>query len=307
MIGSCDTWSSADAVGTGAEWSLRYTHDDDFLSISVFIPPSGRCAEAVRDVYAEIFALTGWSGYPDICRLWHYIGDINGANADGLETYRDFCVGRARAFEELRPPFGMPAATGVGSSGEGITVCVLATRAGRLTAIENPDQVPAYHYPTRYGPRPPSFARAGYLERAEGDVLFLSGTASIVGHETVHVGDLHGQLDRTLTNIRTVVGGPNLARHGVDGHFGLADFDRVKVYVRHAEHLPAVEAVCRAVFTGDPAVELVRADLCRSDLLVEVEGVIAVRGALPRVLRRADQPDRAGAPTLAQAPVVSAP
>ncbi|WNV86462.1 FkbO/Hyg5 family chorismatase [Umezawaea sp. Da 62-37] len=302
MIGTCDTWSAEDAVDSGAEWSLRYTHDDDFLSISAFIPPSGRCAEAVRDVYAEIFALAGWSGYPDICRLWHYIGDINGDNADGLEVYRDFCVGRALAFEEFRPPFGMPAATGVGSSGEGITVCVLATRAGKLTAIENPDQVPAYRYPTRYGPKPPSFARAGYLERAEGDVLFLSGTASVTGHETAHRGDLHGQLDRTLANIRTVVGGPNLARHGVAGHFGLADFDRVKVYVRNAGDMAAVEAVCRTVFTGDPAVELVRADLCRSDLLVGIEGVIAVRGGLPKVLRRADQPDGAS-----RAQAVSAP
>ncbi|MET1073674.1 MAG: hypothetical protein ABWY11_13595 [Umezawaea sp.] len=304
MIGTCDTWSAEDEVGTGAEWSLRYTHDDDFLSISVFIPPSGRCAEAVRDVYAEIFALAGWSGYPDICRLWHYIGDIDGAGANGLGTYQDFRAGRARAFEEFRPPFGMPTTTGVGSAGQGITVCVLATRAGKLTAIGIPDQVPAQRHPTGRGTEPLAFARAGYLERAEGDVLFLSGTASVVGGRTVHPGNLRGQLDRTFATIRTVVGGPNLARHGVDAHFGLRDFDRVKVYVRHTGDMALVEAACRAVFTGDPAVELVRADLRLPDLLVEIEGVIAVRGGLPKVLRRADQPDGA---SRAQAPAVSAP
>jgi len=268
LTGFGDAWLAGRAEGR-----LRYTEQGGFLFVSAVVPPSVRYAEAVRALYIELFALTRRTGYSTICRLWHYVGNINGPTADGLETYRDFCVGRALAFEEV--PAWMPPASVVGSAYEGITVCLLATWSGRLTVIENPLQAPAYRYPGGYGPKPPSFARAGYLDRAEGGVLFLSGTASILGHETAHRGDLPGQLSTTFGNIEAVVHGRNLARHGVDAHFGLADFDRVTAYVRRTEDLAAVDAACRAAFGPGTAIRLHRADLCRADLLVEVEGVIS--------------------------------
>jgi len=268
LTGFGDAW----LAGT-AEGRLRYTERDGFLFVSAVVPPSVRYAEAVRALYIELFALTKRAGYPTICRLWHYLGDINGPTADGLEIYRDFCVGRALAFEEV--PAAMPPATAVGSAHEGVTVCLLATRTGRLTTIENPTQVPAYRYPAEHGPKPPSFARAGYLDRPEGGMLFLSGTASITGHRTAHPGDLDGQLDVTFSTIASVVHGRNLARHGVRAHYGLGDFDRVTAYVRHAADLAAVDAACRVAFGTRTVVRLHRADLCRSELLVEVEGVIS--------------------------------
>lgn len=268
LTGFGDAWLAGRREGR-----LRFAERGGFLFVSAVVPPSVRYAEAVRALYTELFALPGRIGYPTICRLWHYIGNINGPTADGLETYQDFCVGRALAFDEV--PTGMPAASAVGSAHEGITVCLLAARSGRLTTIENPLQVPAYRYPGVHGPKPPSVARAGYLGRAGGGLLFLSGTASIVGHETVCRGDLSGQLATTFTNIEAVVHGRNLARHGVDAHFGLADFDRVTAYVRRADDLAAVDAACRDAFGPGTAVRLLRADLCRSDLLVEVEGVIS--------------------------------
>ncbi|MCS7479531.1 FkbO/Hyg5 family chorismatase [Umezawaea endophytica] len=267
LAGFGDAWLTGRSEGR-----LRYAEEGGFLFVSAVVPPSVRYAEAVRALYAELFALTKRVGYPTICRLWHYIGRINGTTADGLETYRDFCVGRALAFEEVGAT--MPAASAVGSAHEGVSVCLLATRAGALTAIENPLQVPAYRYPGQHGPKSPSFSRATYLRQDAGGTLFLSGTASILGHETAHPGDLAGQLATTFGNVEAVVHERNLARHGVDAGFGLADFDRVTAYVRHADDLAAVEASCRAAFGAGTAVRLLRADLCRSDLLVEVEGVI---------------------------------
>lgn len=267
LAGFGDAWLTGRSEGR-----LRYAEADGFLYVSAVVPPSVRYAEAVRALYAELFALTRRMGYPTICRLWHYIGHINGTTADGLETYRDFCVGRALAFEEVST--AMPPASAVGSAHEGIGLFLLATRSGGLTAIENPLQVPAYRYPRDHGPKPPSFARAGYLRHASGGTLFLSGTASIVGHETACPGDLDGQLATTFANVEAVVHERNLARHGVAAGFGLADFDRVTAYVRHAADLAAVESACRAAFGAGTAVRLHRADLCRADLLVEVEGVI---------------------------------
>ncbi|HWO62977.1 MAG TPA: hypothetical protein VNO31_23395 [Umezawaea sp.] len=268
LAGFGDAWLTGRSEGR-----LRYAEEGGFLFVSAVVPPSVRYAEAVRALYAELFALTRRVGHPTICRLWHYIGNINGTTADGLETYRDFCVGRALAFEEVAA--GMPAASAVGSAHEGISVCLLATRSGKLTAIENPLQVPAYRYPREHGPKSPSFSRAAYLSREDGGTLFLSGTASILGHETAYPGDLNGQLATTFTNVEAVVHERNLARQGVDAGFEPADFDRVTAYVRNADDLAAVEASCREAFGPRTAIRLLRTDLCRSDLLVEVEGVIS--------------------------------
>jgi chorismate lyase / 3-hydroxybenzoate synthase len=54
-----------------------------------------------------------------------------------------------------------------------------------------------------YGAPPPSFARAAHVgsDGGRGD-LFISGTASIVGHRTVHRGNVELQT-RTTRRLRT--------------------------------------------------------------------------------------------------------
>ena len=101
--------------------------------------------------------------------------------------------------------------------------------------------------------------------------LLVSGTASIVGHETVHAGDVRAQTLETLLNLRTVIQAANARGSAV---FDLRELDCV-VYVRHARDLPVVRAVFEdAVGAGSPAARgavYLRADICRSDLLVEIE------------------------------------
>jgi chorismatase len=115
--------------------------------------------------------------------------------------------------------------------------------------------MPAYHYPGRYGPRSPSFARASRLPDGP---LLISGTASILGHATAHPGDVAAQCRTTLDNLTTLAG-------------DLRSLQTVKVYVRHAEDLAAVRRECAAAFGG--AAAYLVTDLCRRDLLVEIEGV----------------------------------
>ena len=89
-----------------------------------------------------------------------------------------------------------------------------------------------------------------------------------MGEATRHPGDLPAQLEETLANLaalaRSVAGG------GPQREL-LARFTGVRVYVpRHAD-VPAVRTACRSAFG---AVESWTADLCRHDLLVEIEGAI---------------------------------
>jgi chorismatase len=211
----------------------------------------------VERLYTDLFALTEATGYREVFRVWQYIEDVNGANADGVEVYQDFCVGRARAFDRHGGPPAMPAATGVGAHGGGISVHLLAGREP-VRHLENPRQVPAYHYPRRYGPKSPSFARA----TRRGDELHLSGTAAIVGHRTVFPGDVAGQCREALRNVEALLDAPG----------DLAGLDRIKVYVRRAEDVEEVRRQCLRAFPATAGVAFFVVDLCRADLLVEIEG-----------------------------------
>lgn len=278
-----EVWSTASPSRPGEHRGICFAHDGEYLLGAGAIPARAEYRSGVRDSYESIFDLVRESGYPHIFRIWNFIGRINQDNARGLEVYRDFCQGRAEAFEAARLETAfMPAATGIGSRGAGIAFFFLACRDSSVRHIENPHQIPAYRYPRKYGPRSPSFARATYLRhrdtRGNDGTVFISGTASILGYETVHRGDIEQQCDVALRNIANLVGPSNRALAHDVGSRKLQDLRHVKVYVRHAEHLPIVrERVARA-FPPPAEVAFLNVDICRSDLLVEIEGVLPVPG-----------------------------
>ncbi|WP_202550907.1 FkbO/Hyg5 family chorismatase [Streptomyces sp. SID8352] len=266
-----ETWSAGGAVRSGRVGNLVYAHDGERLFCAAHIPASPTYHESTEAIYRAVFELTGRLRYPRVFRMWNFIGGINDDNSEGTEIYRDFCVGRARAFEELGPDAPVPAATGIGAHGRGIGIYALACRGGLPVHIENPQQVPAYEYPDRYGIKPPKFARATLLDDAGTPRLFVSGTASIIGSETVGHGDVAAQCETTLGNIRLLIGGENLRAHGGTRGYTLRDLKLVKVYVKHAADVARVEALCAGRFGTGTRVVFLNVDVCRSDLLVEIE------------------------------------
>jgi enamine deaminase RidA (YjgF/YER057c/UK114 family) len=155
-----------------------------------------------------------------------------------------------------------------------MTVIVLAGRTPPI-AIENPRQVSAYRYPSQYGPRAPTFSRAALYRRGTHALLTVSGTASIVGHETLHVGDVAGQVDESLRNLEAVVDAANAAAgqplFSVDGL-------KMKGYVRNRAHADIVRRQLQLRLPQTP-VPLVQAEICRENLLFEVEAAGAAEGA----------------------------
>ncbi|GAA1925504.1 hypothetical protein GCM10009753_68580 [Streptantibioticus ferralitis] len=236
------------------------------------------CADAIRDAYLNALGLLVDLGYRSVFRLWNFIGRINEANSQGLEVYRDFCLGRAAAFDShaLRTA-DVPAATGIGSLGDGIAFCLLACRRGRVTGVENPRQIPAYHYPSRYGPSSPRFARATHVRspgapESEGRI-YVSGTASILGHESKHAGDVKAQCRVAIENIASVISPHNLAVNGLRGDCGLNRVRTAKVYVRRRVHMPLVRHICEEALPPAADVVYLNVDICRSELLVEIEAI----------------------------------
>jgi len=207
-------------------------------------------------------------------RVWHFVPGINRVE-EGLERYRQFNIGRWLAFEAF---FGrdlrtfMPAASAVGVQGDDL---IIIFRAGKTQPIyfENPSQVPAYHYPAEYGPRPPSFARGVVLSADERRTAYLSGTASIEGHRSIGEGDWHTQFRTTLHNMELMFDRMNMPaalRPHTSAPCAGRDF---QVYLRHPEALPLVqEWLFEATTLRPEEVRFLQADICRAELDLEVDG-----------------------------------
>lgn len=275
-----ETWSAAGTLREQRRGSARFSANGDWLMGTLCVDETalpGGLGAAARQVYDELFELLRAEGCMHLLRLWNYIADINGTDpADGMERYRQFNVGRQDAFlAAQRSAFdGSPAACALGTTRGPLTVHFLAGREAPR-AVENPRQVSAYRYPSQYGPRAPTFSRGALAPVGGGrEALFVSGTASIVGHQTLHAGDVARQTEETLANVGAVVDAANaLSMVGPRAH--RVENLACTVYVRHPHDLPRVREVLAQRLGADaPALRdaiFLRADVCRADLLVEVE------------------------------------
>jgi chorismate lyase / 3-hydroxybenzoate synthase len=213
--------------------------------------------EVSRDLYARVIAEVREAGFPYFVRMWNYVGGIN--EYDGTqERYKLFCAGRHDAFVDAgyHHDVDLPAASAVGMPGRGVITYFLAAREPG-TQVENPRQVAAYNYPPQYGVKSPSFSRATVWK----DTVFVSGTSSVVGHATVHTGNALAQLDETLRNIDVVLSQTGLS---------LANVTSAKTYIRRGSDYEVIAARLGGVLPNNIFVE---ADICREDLLLEIEAV----------------------------------
>ena len=234
----------------------------------------------IHAAYRRILTHTRRAGYAHVLRMWNYLPGITELS-DGLERYQQFCIGRYQALVDERVEFhrSLPAATAVGTEPGPVQIYFLASRWEGIQ-IENPRQVNAYHYPRRYGPKSPSFARASLLSSESGNRLFIAGTASIVGHASRHAGDPYRQTVETLDNIEAVIASALAARgHGIGNPTSKAAL--LKVYVRRPEHLPCIERALTDRLGLIPRCPFLRGDICRSPLLLEIEGIVSFASAEP--------------------------
>jgi chorismate lyase/3-hydroxybenzoate synthase len=153
--------------------------------------------QATESAYRQIFALIDDLGYPHVYRFWNYMADINDTHHD-LERYHQFNVGRKHVLMQIGRDVGseLPAACALGLANGPLRIAFFAGKT-KAMAIENPRQIKAYDYPKQYGPLAPSFSRATLLHSGNKATLFVSGTASIVGHQTQYATDVVAQTRET--------------------------------------------------------------------------------------------------------------
>jgi enamine deaminase RidA (YjgF/YER057c/UK114 family) len=219
-------------------------------------------------------------------RTWLYLGGI--VDDDGpTQRYKELNRARTDVYESV--PFlterlpddhdgpAYPASTGIGTNGRNISISAVALLSEEeevvAVPLENPRQTAAFAYSTRYSPQTPKFSRGMAIVHGANTTIYVSGTASITHSETRHVGDVVAQTHETLENIGALISEENLSHHGLPGcGTSLQGIAVARVYVKRPEDYLAVRDVCESRLPGVPLTYLV-ADVCRPDLLVEIEAI----------------------------------
>ena len=237
-----------------------------------------------QEVFAKLDALLSAYGFEvgDIVRQWNYIGNIV-SYRDGKQNYQEFNDARSAYYAKSEWRNGYPAATGIGST-EGIIVGGIAFKKANgagVYPIDNPLQIAAHIYSKKVlidddenaVKSTPKFERAKLIETAGGVYCFVSGTAAIRGEESVDPNSAELQTVKTIENIEYLVSKENLVRFGCKPYELKYAF--LHVFIKHAEDYAAVKAVVERACPQVPTIYSV-ADVCRSELLVEIEGILTL-------------------------------
>ena len=114
--------------------------------------------------------------------------------------------------------------------------------------------------------------------------ILVGGTASIRGEESVYLDDIQQQTVETFNNLAyliraTAEPGPQkvngLTASETIGLLG--QFRNLRVYYLRETDRAYLEARVAEAFAANCQVEFVQADLCRAELLVEIEGLAEER------------------------------
>ena len=269
----CEHWTSNCIERRGESLGFRFVcFGSRMFAYAVFKEDSPDLEALTQQVYRDLLRLAREQGYPWILRVWNYFPDIVGP-AGNLNRYQSFCEGRRRALMEDKQGAGqsLPAVTTSGSFAPGFAVYfLLGKEPGQ--SLENPRQTAPSDYPEHLGPHGPSFCR-GVSHAADGQVaLYLSGTASITGHETQHHGDAAAQAREVLHNHAAVIEQARI--EGASRPERLHDLPFEKIYLANPENLSQVQDEVRAIIGPDTPCYFLHSCLCRNDLLLEMESTI---------------------------------
>jgi chorismate lyase/3-hydroxybenzoate synthase len=262
-----EVWRSSGTVACGRDGDLRWSGDGEHLFVAFEVDEAahGGIAGAAEYAYERLGRFLAGCPTPHLWRLWNYLDAINLGDGDD-ERYRRFCQGRARGMRTLDgAPY--PAATAIGRQ-DGVRVLQVYGLAARRpgTPVENPRQVSAWRYPRQYGPTAPTFARG---MRADARLL-ISGTAAVVGHASAHHDDLAAQVDETLANLASL-----LDTAGTTMPLGAPS--QLKAYLRDPADAAFVAAALAARLPQLGGLLLLAGDICRRELLIEIDGVHRLR------------------------------
>lgn len=222
-------------------------------------------ADGLFDVAAALLSERDFS-FSDVARTWFYIRDL-------LQHYRTFNQVRDSKYARygLMPkppaPIWLPASTaieGAPTNGAALVADIFAVKSRNnipARRLSNPGQKEAFDYGA-------SFARATLIQEQDVDLIQVSGTASIgEDGKTLHIGDGAAQIACTLDKLEALL---ETASARLD-HVVTAN-----IFVKDPALIELFRKIARERGLSDfPGVAVV-ADVCRDDLLFEIDAEIIV-------------------------------
>jgi len=252
--------------------------DYAFTIVQKMEAASGDFQEFAYEAYRELLRAVQSTKHTRIVKIWNYFAGINSGD-DDLEKYRRFSACRAKAFAELGiRDEDAPTGTAIGTiSGDALTLIALTSKRDFQSA-ENPRQVSAFNYPRQYGPSSPKFSRCGYVSTGNHRLFLLSGTAAVVGHESVFPYNTEMQIDETLRNVELICETVSIPDPG-DPRLVLDEKGILRVYLRDPNDFENVSNKLEAALgCSGRRVAFLQGNICRRELMVEIDGVKIVRG-----------------------------
>jgi len=226
--------------------------------------------------------------FSDVVRQWNYIENILEINPDvkGRQNYQIFNDIRGINYAKSNFQNGYPASTGIGMTAGGIVIDFIAIKKYpkiQIMPAQNSRQVDAYNYSDEFligkpisevsKKNSPKFER-GKLVNFDGSIqIFISGTAAIIGQNVVGKKDIEKQTLETIKNILSIISKKNLKKLGQTTKLKLNNLSYIRVYIKNEANIPKVKRICEKFFVNVPCFYVV-ADICRNELLVEIEGII---------------------------------
>lgn len=292
-IVSIEIWieDSADKTEYLCLKNTRYTRVTSELGISIWgigITSDLRSLPLVDqvdysfDTVRQILEMEGMT-FADIVRQWNYIpGILNIQHFEGkdLQHYQLFNEIRQKYYSTNEFKDGYPAATGIGTRNGNFDLDFFAIKSStsvQKVGLSNPKQQDAYKYDQNYlvgdatsgqVKKTPLFERAKILQTKEGIQIFISGTASIIGQETIGIGDIQCQTEITINNMQELISRLNILQTN--------HFTYLRAYIKEEHHFQEVRVLCEASFP-DVSISYLQADVCRDNLLVEIEGAVLLK------------------------------
>ncbi len=235
-------------------------------------------AEAAFSTFESLLKQAGLS-FGSVIRQWNYIENITYFDGE-KQRYQDFNNVRTGFYGHHFKQNGFPAATGIGMNQGGIIIEFVAVESNDAVSLplDNPEQVAAYGYSQQVlvgkpeeVESTPKFERARYLEIFGKKQVFISGTASIRGEKTVGRNDPVKQTEITIQNLQRLYSREVLST--VTGNLLQPVYGHARVYVKNKKDFQAIRRTFKRYYGNLPVVYII-ADICRDDLLVEIEGKV---------------------------------
>ncbi len=260
-----ETWYSDTRVVREKSGDIFFAANDDLLFGWCYLETTGGIAGRVEDAYRKILLTIENAGYPTLVRTWHYLPDIHRRKA-GLSVYQEFCNGRLRVARRSGKGRMLCAATVIGTEASHCAFHFLAAKtAGRL--VDNVRQTRPWNYPIYAESERPLFARAVIQPWRDNITAFVSGTASIAGHESRSAGNLVGELREIRKNLEVLERGwmcSKIGKHSMRCRF-------LKVYLSNPANSEKAREYLTSFCKNQEVLLMLKGDICRPELTVEIE------------------------------------